>query len=190
MACVLGDDGVDIEVEGIVDVLVGGAERDAESFEQVLQMRSSSNASRPSRSARTTQTWEKRPTRASRDKRAASRSLSSQRDSTRDAVILVMLEDQNTRFGRETAVEGGALVADGMAVALLVGGDAGVGGYGAGVGQDDLQEKGKRSAMYERSEGASRSRRIGVPIEWESTERHRSTQKAGRRADGRETRMR
>ena len=54
-----------------------------------------------------------------------------------------MLEDQNTRFGRETAVEGGALVADGMAVTLFIGGDAGVGGDVAnGIGQDDLQRKG------------------------------------------------
>ena len=32
-AFVGGDDGVDIEVEGIVDVLVGGAERDADGLE-------------------------------------------------------------------------------------------------------------------------------------------------------------
>ena len=70
-----------------------------------------------------------------------------------------MLEDQNTRLGTQTARQGGALIADGMAVTLLIGGDAGVGGYGAGVGQDDLQEKGKWSGMYERSGGAGRSRR-------------------------------
>ena len=39
-----------------------------------------------------------------------------------------MLEDQNTRLGTQTARQGGALIADGMAVALLVGGDAGIGG--------------------------------------------------------------
>ena len=54
-----------------------------------------------------------------------------------------------------------------MAVTLFVGGDAGVGGDGAnGIGQDDLQrDKGERSGMYERSEGAEMSRRIGIPKE-------------------------
>ena len=33
-ALIGGDDGVDIEVEGIVDVLVGGAERDSDGLEQ------------------------------------------------------------------------------------------------------------------------------------------------------------
>ena len=118
------------------------ARRETPIDSNTLQMRSSSNASRPRRSARTTQIWEKRPARASRTRRTTTRSLL-QRDGSRDTVILVMLEHQNIRFGRETAVEGGALVADGMAVALLVGGDAGVGGYGAGVGQDDLQREGE-----------------------------------------------
>ena len=73
-----------------------------------------------------------------------------------------MLEDQNTRLGTQTARQGGALIADGMAVTLFIGGDAGVGGDVAnGIGQDDLQRDGKRSGMYERSEGAERSRRIG-----------------------------
>ena len=76
------------------------------------------------------------------DERTTTRSLF-ERDGTRDAIILVMLEDQNIRLGTQTAVEGGALVADGMAVTLLVGGDAGVGGDVAnGIGQDDLQRKG------------------------------------------------
>ena len=74
-----------------------------------LQMRRSSNASRPRRSERTTQTWEKRPTRASRDKRAASRPIF-ERDSAGDTVILVMPEDENTRFRTQTAGQGGALV--------------------------------------------------------------------------------
>ena len=39
-----------------------------------------------------------------------------------------MLEDDNTRLGTQTAGQGGALIADGMAVTLLVGGDAGIGG--------------------------------------------------------------
>ena len=78
-----------------------------------------------------------------------------------------MLEDDNTGSERQTAGQGGALVADGMAVTLLVGGDAGIGGDVAndGAGQDDLQRDGKRSGMYERSEGAERSRRIGIPKE-------------------------
>ena len=69
---------------------------------------------------------------------------------------------KTTRLGseRQTAGQGGALVADGMAVTLLVGGDAGVGGDVAnGIGQDDLQSKGSWSGMYERSGGAERSRR-------------------------------
>ena len=127
-----------------------------------LQMRRSSKASRPRRSERTTQTWEKRPTRASRaSARPAGRS--SKGMVPRDAVILVMPEDDNTRLGTQTAGQGGALVADGMAVTLLVGGDAGISGDAAnGIGQDDLQRDGKRSGMYERSGGAGRSRRIGI----------------------------
>ena len=66
-----------------------------------------------------------------------------------------MLEDQNTRLGTQTARQGGALIADGMAVTLFIGGDAGIGGDVAnGIGQDDLQRDGERSGMYERSEGA------------------------------------
>ena len=76
-----------------------------------------------------------------------------------------MPEDENTRLGTQTARQGGALVADGMAVTLFIGGDAGISGYGAGAGQDDLQQMGKRSGRYERSEGAGRSRRIGIPKE-------------------------
>ena len=34
-----------------------------------------------------------------------------------------------------------------------------------GSGQDDLQRTGERSGTYERSEGAGRSRRIGIPKE-------------------------
>ena len=92
-----------------------------------LHMRRSSNASRPRRSARTTQIWEKRPARASRDKGTASRAIF-ERDSARDAIVLVMLEDENTRLGTQTAGQSRALIADGMAVTLLVGGDAGVSG--------------------------------------------------------------
>ena len=92
------------------------------------------------------------------DKHATTRPIF-ERDSTRDTVILVMLKHMKTRLGRETAVQSGALIEDRMAVALFVGADAGVGGYGAGVGQDDLQEKGMKCGRYERSEGASRSSR-------------------------------
>ena len=87
-------------------------------------------------------------------KRAASRPIF-ERDGAGDAIVLVMPEDENTRLGTQTAGQRGALIADGMAVTLLVGGDAGVGGdVGDGAGQDDLQRDGKRSRMYERSEGA------------------------------------
>ena len=108
-----------------------------------LQMRSSSNASRPRRSERTTQTLgEAANTRITR-KRAASRPVF-ERDGAGDAIILVMLEDDNTRLRRQTAGQGGALIADGMAVTLLIGGDAGVGGdVGDGAGQDDLQRDGE-----------------------------------------------
>ncbi len=152
MACVLGDDGVDIEGEGGLDILVGSAERDAEVLEESPYAKEFECVAAEAIGANDPDLAEMTSMRIT-DERATTRSLL-QRDGSRDAVILVMLEDQNTRFGRETAVEGGALVADGMAVTLLVGGDAGVGGYGAGVGQDDLQRKGKRSGMYERSEGA------------------------------------
>ena len=92
-----------------------------------LHMRRSSKASRPRRSARTTQNLgEAANTRITR-KRAASRPIF-ERDGTRDAVILVMPEDDNTRLGRQAAGQSRALVADGMAVTLLIGGDAGVGG--------------------------------------------------------------
>ena len=120
-----------------------------------LHMRSSSKASRPRRSARTTQTWEKRRARASRTSGHNQPVAIFERDSARDAVVLVVSEDVEALLRTKAAVEGGALVADGMAVALLVGGDAGISGdVGDGAGRDDLQRDGERSGMYERSEGA------------------------------------
>ena len=109
---------------------------------KTLHMRSSSKASRPRRSARTTQTLGEAAGASVTDERTTTRSLL-QRDGSRDAIVLVMLKDQNTRLGTQTARQGGALIADGMAVTLLIGGDAGVGGDVAnGIGQDDLQRKG------------------------------------------------
>ena len=143
---------MDIEVEGIVDVLVGGAEGDADRLEHSPDAEQLEGVAAETIGADHPYLGEAAGASVT-DERATTRSLL-QRDGSRDAVILVVLEDQNTRLGRQAARQGGALVADGMAVTLLVGGDAGVGGDGAGVGQDDLQEKGKRSAMYERSEGA------------------------------------
>ena len=132
---------MDIEVEGIVDVLVGGAEGDADRLEHSPDAEQLECVAAESIGAYDPDLGEAAGTRIT-DERTTTRSLL-QRDGSRDAVILVMLEDQNTRFGRETAVEGGALVADRMAVTLLVGGDAGVGGDVAnGIGQDDLQRKG------------------------------------------------
>ena len=59
-----------------------------------LQMRKSSKASRPRRSARTTQILGEAAGAGVTRKSAASRSLF-QGDGSRDAVVLVMLEDQN-----------------------------------------------------------------------------------------------
>ena len=76
-AFVGGDDGVDIEVEGIVDVLVGGAEGDCRSTRTLSRCGAARmRRGRDDRRGRPI-SWEKRPARASRDKRAASRSLSS-----------------------------------------------------------------------------------------------------------------
>ena len=85
-------------VERVLDVLVGGAEGDADATQTpsrcVGVVRSSS---RPRRSARTTQIWEKTTGASITDKRAATRPVS-ERDGTRDAVVLVVLEDVETRF--------------------------------------------------------------------------------------------
>ena len=160
-ALVGGDDGVDIEVEGIVDVLVGGAEGDADGLKHPPDAEKLECVAAQAVGADHPDLGEAANTRITR-KRAASRPVF-ERDGARDAVILVMLEDDNTRLRRQTAGQGGALVADGMAVTLLVGGDAGVGGDVAnGIGQDDLQRDGERSGMYEGSGGAERSRRIGI----------------------------
>ena len=155
---------MDIEVEGIIDVLIGGAEGDADRLEHPPDAEELERVATQAVGTDYPDLGE--PTGASiTDKRAATRPVS-ERDGTRDAVILVMLEDDNTRLGRQTAGQSGALVADGMAVTLLVGGDAGISGDVAnGIGQDDLQRDGKRSGMYERSGGAERSRRIGIPKE-------------------------
>ena len=140
-AFVGGDDGVDIEVEGIVDVLVGGAERDADRLEHSPDAEQLEGVATQAVGADHPDLGEAANTRITR-KRAASRPIF-ERDGSRDAIILVVLKDRKAGFGRETAVEGGALVADGMAVTLLVGGDAGIGGdVGDGIGQDDLQRKG------------------------------------------------
>ena len=129
---------MDIEVEGIVDVLVGGAERDADGLEHSPDAEQLEGVAAETIGADHPDLGE--TTGASvTDERTTTRSLL-QRDGTRDAIVLVMLEDQNTRLGTQTAGQRGALVADGMAVALLVGGDAGIGGDGEyGIGQDDLQ---------------------------------------------------
>ena len=137
-ALLSGDGGMDFEVEGVLDVLVGGAEGDAEGLRRVSRCGAVRRQSRPSRSARTTQIWEKRPARASRTSaQPPGRSL--QRDGSRDAVVLVVLEDVETRFGRQTTFQGSVLIADGPAVTLLVGTDAGVGGDADdGIGHECL----------------------------------------------------
>ena len=152
-AFVGGDDGVDIEVEGIVDVLVGGAEGDADGLKHPPDAEQLEGVATQAVGADHPDLGEAANTRITR-KRAASRPVF-ERDGAGDAVILVMLEDQNIRLGTQTAGQGGALVADGMAVTLLVGGDAGISGdVGDGAGQDDLQRDGKRSGTYEGSGGA------------------------------------
>ena len=140
-ALIGGDDGVDIEVEGIVDVLVGGAEGDADRLEHPPDAEKLEGVTAEAIGAYDPYLGEAAGTRIT-DERTTTRSLL-QRDGSRDTIVLVMLEDQNTRLGTQTAVEGGALVADGMAVALFIGGDAGISGDVAnGIGQDDLQRKG------------------------------------------------
>ena len=92
-----------------------------------LQMRRSSNASRPETiGADDPDLGETAGARITR-KRAASRPIF-ERDSARDAIVLVMPEDGKTRFGRQAAGQSRALIADRMAVTLFVGGDAGVSG--------------------------------------------------------------
>ena len=108
----------------------------------IRQMRRSSKASRPRRSARTTQIWEKRRAPGVTRKSAASGPIF-QGMVPETPIVLVMLEDQNTRLGTEAAGESRALIEDGMAVALFIGRDAGVGGDADdGTGQDDLQSEG------------------------------------------------
>ena len=144
---------MDIEVEGIVDVLVGGAEGDADGLEHPPDAEELEGVATQAIGADHPDLGEAANTRITR-KRAASRPIF-ERDGARDAVILVMLEDENTRLGTQTAGQSRALIEDRMAVALLVGGDAGIGGdVDQWVGQDDLQRTGERSGMYERSEGA------------------------------------
>ena len=117
---------MDIEVEGIVDVLVGGAERDADGLEHPPDAEQLEGVATQAVGADHPDLGEAANTRITR-KSAASRPVF-ERDSARDTVILVVLKDRKAGFGRETAGQGGALVADGMAVTLLIGGDAGVGG--------------------------------------------------------------
>ena len=64
-ALVGGDDGVDIEVEGIVDVLVGGAEGDADGLEHPPDAEKLECVATQTIGADHPD-WEKRPTRASR----------------------------------------------------------------------------------------------------------------------------
>ena len=132
---------MDIEVEGIVDVLVGGAERDPDRLEHPPYAEQLEGVATETIGADDPDLGE--TTGASvTDERTTTRSLL-QRDGSRDTIVLVMLEDQNIRLGTQTAGQGGALVADGMAVTLLVGGDAGVGGYGAnGLGKTTSSGRG------------------------------------------------
>ena len=140
-ALVGGDDGVDIEVEGIVDVLVGGAERDADGLKDSPDAEELEGVAAETIGADDPDLGE--TTGASvTDERTTTRSLL-QRDGSRDTIVLVMLEDQNTRLGTQTARQGGALIADGMAVALFIGGDAGVGGdVGDGAGKTTSSGRG------------------------------------------------
>ena len=160
-ALVGGDDGVDIEVEGIVDVLVGGAEGNADRLEHPPDAEELEGVAAEAIGANDPELGEAAGAGVTR-KSAASRSLF-QGDGSRDAIVLVMLEDQNIRLGTEAAGESRALIEDGVAVALFIGRDAGVGGDADdGTGHKDLQGEGKQSGVYERSGGAKRSRRTGI----------------------------
>ena len=95
------------------------AEGDADGLKHPPDAEELEGRPRPRRSARTTPDLGEAANTRITDKRAASRPIF-ERDGAGDAIILVMLEDDNTRFRRETAGRGGALVADGMAVTLFV----------------------------------------------------------------------
>ena len=109
---------MDIEVEGIVDVLVGGAESDADRLKHPPDAEELEGVATQAIGADDPDLGETTGARITR-KGTASRPIF-ERDSARDAVILVMLEDQNTRLGTQAAGQSGALVADRMAVTLLV----------------------------------------------------------------------
>ena len=99
---------MDIEVEGIVDVLVGGAEGDADRLEHPPDAEELECVATQAVGADYPDLGEAANTRITR-KRAASRPVF-ERDGSRDAVILVMPEDENTRLGTQTAGQSGALV--------------------------------------------------------------------------------
>ena len=126
-ALVGGDDGVDIEVEGIVDVLVGGAESDADRLEHPPDAEELERVAAETIGADDPDLGEVAGAGITR-KGAASRPVF-ERNSARDAIVLVMLEDGKTWFGRQTAGQSRALIADRMTVTLFIGGDAGVSGY-------------------------------------------------------------
>ena len=120
---------MDIEVEGIVDVLVRSAERDSDGLEHPPDAEELEGVATQAIGADHPDLGETAGARITR-KRAASRPIF-ERDSARDAIVLVMPEDGKTWFGTQAAGESRALIEDRMAVTLLIGGDAGVGGDAA-----------------------------------------------------------
>ena len=109
---------MDIEVEGIVDVLVGGAEGDADGLKHPPDAKELERVTPETIGADHPDLGEAANTRITR-KRAASRPIF-ERDGARDAVILVMLEDDKTRLRRQAAGQSRALIEDRMAVTLFV----------------------------------------------------------------------
>ena len=109
---------MDIEVEGIVDVLVRSAERDSDGLKDSPDAKELERVTAEAIGADHPDLGEMTGTRITR-KGTASRSLF-ERDSARHSIVLVMPEDGKTWFGRQTAGESRALIADGMAVTLLV----------------------------------------------------------------------
>ena len=92
---------MDIEVEGIVDVLVGGAEGDADGLKHPPDAEELEGVAPQAVGADHPDLGEAANTRITR-KRAASRPIF-ERDGSRDAIVLVMPEDENTRLGTQTA---------------------------------------------------------------------------------------
>ena len=101
-ALVGGDGGMNFEVERVLDVLIGGAERDAEGLEEFPDAEKFEGVATEAIGADEPDLGEVAGASVTYE-RTTIRSLL-QRDGSRDTIVLVMLEDDNTRLGTQTAV--------------------------------------------------------------------------------------